>query len=285
MKKNHQPYVKWYSSDFLAGVRGLSASQIGIYTILINEMYERTEPLPLNLKRLAWQCGCTKTTFQKALNLLIEEEKIILKNDGLWNNRVEKEFKNRQKRSATGSDNANARWEKSNKINGGGMQTVCKRDATAMLIPETRNQKPDNKKNIQKEFEGFWITYGKHGSKKKALDKFIIVRKKTSYEILIKANKTYDQHLKIEDWKKKRHMVTWLNQEGWNDEYPLNGSTDNFDYLNVKSSEWGARIKNYKSSGRWHDEWGLKPDENGNDVPEEILRHNNYQTFTNNRSE
>lgn len=150
MKKNHQPYVKWYSSDFLAGVRGLSATQIGIYTILINEMYERCEPLPINNKRLAWQCGCTQVTFKKTLEMLIEEGKIIIIDDCLWNNRVEKEFENRKKRSVTGTDNANAGWKKRNKINGAQMQTVCKSDATAMLIPETRNQNHKEVKDIDK---------------------------------------------------------------------------------------------------------------------------------------
>lgn len=155
MKKNHLPYIKWYSSDFLAGVRGLSASQIGIYTILINEMYERTEPLPLNHKRLAWQCGCTQTTFKKTLKMLIEEGKIIIIDDCLWNSRVEKEFENRKKRSATGKGNANTRWKKVNEINDGGMQTVCKDDATAMLYQKPEPDIKDIDKSISQKTDLF----------------------------------------------------------------------------------------------------------------------------------
>ena len=90
----------------------MTATQIGVYTILINEMYERCEPLPLDHRRLAWQCGCTKPTLKKVLDSLIADGKIEIKNDGLWNFRVEKEFISRQKRVATSKRNINARWEK-----------------------------------------------------------------------------------------------------------------------------------------------------------------------------
>jgi len=144
MKKNKLPFIKWYSSDFLAGVRGLSATQIGVYTILINEMYERCEPLPINHKRLAWQCNCTKQTFVKALEVLMEEGKIIIKNECLWNNRVQKEFENRKKRSVAGKENINTRWEKDNKINGHSLPSSYQDDTKRILSqkPEARSQKP-----------------------------------------------------------------------------------------------------------------------------------------------
>jgi len=287
MKKNHQPYIKWYSSDFLAGVRGLSASQIGIYIILINEMYERCEPLPLNYKRLAWQCGCTKTTFKKGLDILIEEEKIIMKDGGLWNNRVEKEFKNRQKRSATGSDNANARWKKANEINNGVMPTVCKTDATAMLIPEARNQKPDKKKIqkeiIEKDFDEFWILCLRKDAKDRGLKNYIKARKDADKETILSAMKAYSKSCEEKGTERDYIKVpaNWLSDGMYKDQLEMNGH----DYLNAKDGEWKARIKAYKRNGNWHDEWGFKPDENGNDVPKAILRENNFQTLTNNGSE
>lgn len=156
MKNNHQPYIKWYSSDFLAGVRGMSAAEVGIYTILINEMYERTHPLPINNKRLSWQCGCTQSTFKKALKMLIDEGKITLIDGCLWNSRVEKEFKNRKKRRGNASAAADARWKKANEINDDDMRMQCGNDADAMPIPETRNQKPEsNTKVLPKENDLF----------------------------------------------------------------------------------------------------------------------------------
>ena len=143
MKTNKLPFIRWYASDFLTGIRGLKAFQVGIYTVLLNEMYERCSPLPENIDKLAWQCGCTKPVFVKTLSMLKEEGKIIIKDGGLWNDRVEKEFNYRENKISVAKTNANARWKKPNKNNGSTMQQHDSGNATAMLSqkPEAINQK------------------------------------------------------------------------------------------------------------------------------------------------
>lgn len=79
---------------------------------------------------------------------------------------------------------------------------------------------PKNTKYI-KDFEIFWLAYGQHGSKKNALDKYLKIRTSVEQETLLKANLDYDAHLKTEDWKQKRLLTTWFNQEGWNDKYEV----------------------------------------------------------------
>jgi len=167
MKQNKLPYIKWYSSDFLAGVRGMTATQIGVYTILINEMYERCSPLPLDYRRLAWQCGCTRPTLKKAIDALIQDGKIETKDGGLWNFRVEKEFISREKRVATASINISRRWKKPNEINGGAIPTVYQDDTKGILsqTPEARNQKPTKYKY---EGEVIRLTEKDHARWKKA---------------------------------------------------------------------------------------------------------------------
>ncbi|WP_244836585.1 YdaU family protein, partial [Bartonella birtlesii] len=108
MKQDHQqiapyyescrlPYVCWYQNDFLGGVRGMRAHEIGIYTILLNEMYARGRPLELSVERLARLCGCDKRTFTNVLEMLIEEGKILNLAHGLWNKRCEAIFQERAK--------------------------------------------------------------------------------------------------------------------------------------------------------------------------------------------
>ncbi|WP_273721685.1 MULTISPECIES: DUF1376 domain-containing protein [unclassified Bartonella] len=91
------PYVCWYQNDFLGGVRGMRAHEIGIYTILLNEMYARGRPLELSVERLARLCGCDKRTFVNVLEMLIEEGKILNLANGLWNKRCETVFQEREK--------------------------------------------------------------------------------------------------------------------------------------------------------------------------------------------
>ncbi|WP_019219542.1 YdaU family protein, partial [Bartonella florencae] len=91
------PYVCWYQNDFLGGVRGMRAHEIGIYTILLNEMYARGRPLELSVERLARLCGCDKRTFSNVLEMLIAEGKILNLAHGLWNKRCETIFQERAK--------------------------------------------------------------------------------------------------------------------------------------------------------------------------------------------
>ncbi|EJF87848.1 YdaU family protein [Bartonella rattimassiliensis] len=91
------PYVCWYQNDFLGGVRGMRAHEIGIYTILLNEMYARGRPLEISEERLARLCGCDKRTFVNVLSMLIQEGKILNLANGLWNKRCENVFQEREK--------------------------------------------------------------------------------------------------------------------------------------------------------------------------------------------
>lgn len=54
-------------------------------------MYERPEPTPEDHARLARLCGAPNPAFKNALQGLIEEGEIIRTEDGLCNDRVEKE--------------------------------------------------------------------------------------------------------------------------------------------------------------------------------------------------
>jgi len=93
------PWVRFFPSDWLAGTRGMSAAETGIYITLIATMYERGEPIPEDTKRLARLCGASNSAFKQALEILIDEGKIDRVEGGLWNRKVEKECKNRSEKS------------------------------------------------------------------------------------------------------------------------------------------------------------------------------------------
>ncbi len=75
----------------------MRAHEIGIYTILLNEMYARGRPLEISEERLARLCGCDKRTFVNVLEMLIREGKILNLANGLWNQRCENVFQEREK--------------------------------------------------------------------------------------------------------------------------------------------------------------------------------------------
>ncbi|KEG21429.1 hypothetical protein H710_00379 [Bartonella bacilliformis Ver097] len=126
------PYVCWYQNDFLGGVRGMRAHEIGIYTILLNEMYARGHPLDLSTQRLTRLCGCDKRTFLNALNILIAEGKIIPLANGLWNKRCDSIFRERAKLLKQKSLAGRSSAQKRKKINATPQQLLntCRTDET-----------------------------------------------------------------------------------------------------------------------------------------------------------
>ncbi len=59
-------HVAFYPSDWLAGTRGLSDAETGVYITLIARMYEMAGPIERDDNRLARLCGSrTKNSFIK----------------------------------------------------------------------------------------------------------------------------------------------------------------------------------------------------------------------------
>lgn len=109
---SESPFVQFYPSDWLAGTRGLSAAETGIYITLIAMMYEREAPLNMSADRLARLCGATKPAFEKALAALTDQGKIDATDAGLWNGRVEIELKKRAEKRESAKASVSARWKK-----------------------------------------------------------------------------------------------------------------------------------------------------------------------------
>lgn len=105
-------WFKFYPSDWLAGTRGLTMAEAGLYVTLTAMMYERGGPVDMEPGRLARLCGATPAAFKKALASLVDCGKIIETEGGLWSSRVQKELKKRAVKREKASQSASARWEK-----------------------------------------------------------------------------------------------------------------------------------------------------------------------------
>lgn len=139
------PWFKFYPSDWLAGTRGLSPAEVGIYITMIAMMYEREGPIEMDRKRLARLCACHGRTFNAALQTLIDDDKIVEAPSGFSSKRVEKELLKKFKKSECNSKAANTRWEKEQQNqrsdDANASETQCEKHA----ILEARSQTPDKK--------------------------------------------------------------------------------------------------------------------------------------------
>ena len=78
MSKSYMPYFKFYPADFMNGVRGLTAQEVGVYTMLLCRFYEENAPVEYHARRLCTYCGMREATFVKVVEKLIDLGKITL---------------------------------------------------------------------------------------------------------------------------------------------------------------------------------------------------------------
>jgi uncharacterized protein YdaU (DUF1376 family) len=77
------------------GVRGLSAQEIGVYTMLLCRIYEESGPVEYSELRLSTYCGMRQPTFVKVVEKLVDLGKLTIIDGMLSNDRAEREISKR----------------------------------------------------------------------------------------------------------------------------------------------------------------------------------------------
>lgn len=138
------PWIRFFPSDWLAGTRGMSAAETGVYITLIAMMYEAKAPIRDDEARLSRLCGLPPASFRKILKTLIGDGKISSDGGCIWNRRVAAELGIRDEKTESARRSANSRWAKNtNKSN----TVECDRIAGAeqtQCYPEARSQKEED---------------------------------------------------------------------------------------------------------------------------------------------
>lgn len=107
------PYIPFYFSNWLGGTAMLSASERGIYITLIAMMYETEQPISMDRRRLARLCGAPVKQLNEAIETLLNmPNKLVMRDGGLWQERVSREIDKRSHLREVNSQNAASRWEK-----------------------------------------------------------------------------------------------------------------------------------------------------------------------------
>lgn len=143
------PFIKFYPSDFLAGTSGLSPAERGVYITLLCLIYEADGPIERHDARLSRRCGSPKAAFQRTLEALIDEGKIVETDGMLSNRRAEKAIVDRQNRSQIGTHAAQQRWTAQGEKT---QQNQRQDDARAMpeQCTSDASQKPEPEPDISK---------------------------------------------------------------------------------------------------------------------------------------
>lgn len=134
------PWFRFFPSDWISGVSGLSAAERGVYVTLLAIMYDHGAPIGRDDARLSRQCGLPKAGFVRALDGLISTGKIIVEDGCLWNSRVKTELTERENRKLTASSNAKSRWQnnegKQHNNDATASNLQCENDASRARLPQ-----------------------------------------------------------------------------------------------------------------------------------------------------
>lgn len=267
------PWMKFYASDWLAGTRGLSLQETGLYITLIAMMYEKGAPIDMPDARLSRLCGSTPAAFKKALEGLLDAGKLERSEKGIWNKRVAKEIQKREKKSSSSRESANERWEKTKQkqrsLDANASEAQCERDASRSQIPDTRSnaREATNKfEPIMEDFRRAWDAYpggqGKGGGSPTGLAAFRrCVDRGHCAEAIIAAAKHYAAT--EPDFPKAFH--NWLDSEGWEAWVPSKPAGPN----------WAGEVELFKRFGDWRMD-GPPPDQPGCLAPTDILKQAGY---------
>jgi uncharacterized protein YdaU (DUF1376 family) len=140
------PWFKFYPSDWLAGTRGMTALEAGVYITLIAMMYDHAKPLTKDHARLARYCGATPRQFASAISRLIDDGKIIELPGGYFNTRVASELQEREEKicnaKRAGVASAEAKAKEKQGASSTGVEQALNGKAT---IPEARDQISEKK--------------------------------------------------------------------------------------------------------------------------------------------
>ena len=216
------PYFTFYPEKFMGGVRGLSAQEVGVYTMLLCRMYEEDGPVEYHTLRLSTYCGMREKTFAAVAEKLMALGKITMNDGMIFNARAAIEIADRADKLKNNSKAGKVSAEKRQ-----GNQGVA---ATAVQQPFNHIDRDiDKKKEIGKpisahdeKFDDFWQQYPHRNGAKKGKASAqkawgAAIRARASPDDIIGGAMRYANDRQVVQGYAK-DPATWINQKGWNDD-------------------------------------------------------------------
>lgn len=136
-----------------------------------------------------------------------------------------KGWKRRQPIKEDGSSERSKAWRELQKLKKEQEEEIqTKPNETERKRPQDKDKDKDKKSLTEtlSNFENFWIEYGKLGTKQKALKAFKKI-KGVDYGKILEGLGKYQAQCRALATEQRyiKYASTWLNERGWEDEYPL----------------------------------------------------------------
>jgi uncharacterized protein YdaU (DUF1376 family) len=215
--------IPFHIGDFLSGTLHMDTLEKGAYIMLLLSHYQSGEKgLPNDDKKLSRIAGVSPKVWDRIKPIL--SEKFTIKNDVWVSQKCVEVLRKVHEKSSKQRDKALKRHNSD--------------DATAEPRQCQPKPKPKpyilSKDNIphnphENEFDKLWLSWKPYemakGNKKTALQKYKIIRKGLDYETIRDGVARYIDYCHATQCKTK-HVTTWLNQNGWDDDYTISDSSN-----------------------------------------------------------
>jgi len=216
------PYMPLYIADYMADTAHLDTIEHGAYLLLIMTYWQRGKPLVS--ERLANVCRLDSETWGK-IKPAIENFFIVDDKNGVWRHkRLDQELKKFAEKSLKAKENgAKGGRPKKN-------QTVSSRLSVSLANQKLNESYTDTDTDTDTispiiptgDFDALWRSWMpfemSSGNKKMAEAAYRKSLKKTGHDKILSSAKAYCEDCKRRK-SKTQHLVTWLNQEGWANQY------------------------------------------------------------------
>lgn len=225
MSKKHVPYFRFYPSDFMAGVRGMTAQEVGVYTMLLCLIYEASGPVENNPLRLATYCGMRLPTFERTCEKLVALGKITEANGHLSNARAEAEIAKRaddlEIAFRAGKASAEKRQQKQADASTPVQRSLNHTDTDTDTVKKESVFSDEKTLLRVLRFAEFWQAYphrdGKRGRKLAEAKYRAAVKRGIAEQTIIDGAKRAHSDPRVKAGF-ARDPTTWINQAGWDDE-------------------------------------------------------------------
>lgn len=285
-KKMDAPWVRWSYGDFLNGVVGLDAATIGVYTVIINMIYDNGGPLRSDdhmMRKIARRVAMRYDHFTKVIETLIREEKLVVADGVISNARAERELGSRADKVAKlvsnlkvgksvqpkngnhfSATNGQMGTEKQAKNGIDKTDYTDKTDRKKPAIPvKQKNARIDPRRKLSDQNVVFARS---RGLTRREIDHewMAFVRYYAGLNDQAKNARSPDWDVVWESWCLRK--AAELGRE------PLVDSDHPAEPVTIPREVWMNSIEIYRSTGQWHPDLGPPPDKPGYRGPPDLVR-------------
>ncbi len=277
------PWIKWEAAAFLNGIVGMTAEEIGVYTLILNLIYDKGGPIKDDRVRIARRCLMRPTSFEKVFSRLVEDGKLSVKNGLISNARAESVIETRTKVVEKWKKNFQGGGDDKKKntkdINGGAPPTGGPSAAPSRGVESESVDKKRKKDSLSprkatvngvdysEEFETkVWQPYPrKKGTSKHKAYQLWLMLNETNQQRVIAAIPVHAAQMKLEGRpeEKIKHLQFFISERVYETYAVVSAAESNVVQLpwhkTATREQWAKVLAMYRENHDWRKAWGPEP--------------------------